>query len=60
MTNDHDSLTFVGAQRIAQQLRDHWAKRGHAISVSIEQITRKNGEVFHCVRSDLLNGLPRP
>jgi hypothetical protein len=58
----NDSLSYAGAESLAQKLRQYWLGRGYAIKTYIEAIeTRAVNEqatkVF-CVRSNLVNGLP--
>lgn len=59
-----DHLTYSGANALAQQIRDYWAKRGKTVRTSVvEQRSPKNlhdtTNTFYAVRSDMVGGLPR-
>jgi len=49
-----DSLTALGAQRTADQIRGVWARRGIAVNVWVETVDFPDRtEKLHVVRSDI-------
>lgn len=56
-----DYCEAAGASQLAQRLRRFWAERGHLVCVEIKptHTTHGSGRMIYCVRSDLINGLPR-
>lgn len=61
--NHFDTFTRDGACRIAAQIVCFWLGRGNSITVELVQdgIDRKFNDrrTIWCVRSNLINGLPR-
>lgn len=57
---DPDSLE--GQQRVAQTIKDYWAKRGHVVTTTIMPAKTARGEGgrrLWNVRSDMRDGYPR-
>jgi hypothetical protein len=59
-----DTLTMPGANALAQQIRDYWAKQGKKVrtEVIVARSPKQGGDMkgeLHCIRSDMLNGMPR-
>jgi hypothetical protein len=63
---EHNTLTHDGAQRLADKIRDVWARYGHDVRPVVEQISGNSGkgaatrvEAMFVVRLPTLhNGLP--
>lgn len=52
-------MTDIEQEKIqAETLRKYWAERGYLILTWMETAQVK-GEFVHCIKSDLVNGLPR-
>jgi hypothetical protein len=55
-----DCSTREGAEEIAALIRSVWKKAGHHIDVWVDEaVNIHNGTYAYCIRSELLNGLPR-
>lgn len=57
-----DTFTAEGARRIAAQVKAFWfGRRGKAVDVTIvrEELRTSHERALYCVRSNLMNGLPR-
>jgi hypothetical protein len=59
-----DTLTMPGAHALAQKIRDYWAKQGKTVKTTIvvQRSPKSGGDMkgeLHCIRSDMLNGMPR-
>lgn len=57
MRTDH--CTADGARALAERIRSYWKERGHYVEVGVETGVDRYGNYMPCVRSNLLNGLPR-
>lgn len=65
---EEDSFTLTGAERLADQISEHWHAQGFRIRVWVERSAmpvtstarRVQDRRQWVVRSDLKNGLPRP
>ena len=59
-----DTYTKAGAKALAEKIRSYWSARRKWVNVWTEEIQyeRSPGDTrsMHIVKSDLLNGLPRP
>lgn len=61
---ERDLSSHQGAAALARQIKTYWEKRGAAIETTVMKIgVNASGlatpSVFVCVRSNLINGLPR-
>lgn len=56
-----DFLTQGGAETLMRRIRLFWKERGYSVVLWVElvQYDRVNGHGAYCVRSDLVNGMPR-
>lgn len=53
-----DTLSLSGATELAERIQEHW--RGYPVGVRVEPIQKVDGAcIGYCVRSNLVNGLPR-
>lgn len=52
-----DTMTFAGAHDLAATIRMFWA--GHTVRVWVDAVSYADDRgPLHCVRSDLVDGLP--
>jgi hypothetical protein len=58
MARDGNTLAAAGAHSLAATIRAYWKNRGHTVDTRIEVIAIPKGDALHCVRSDLVGGLP--
>jgi hypothetical protein len=59
--SEPDNLEHVGAMRLRKAIKLYWTarlKRDDLVDVWIENIAMGDATIY-CVRSDLVNGLPR-
>lgn len=59
---DNDYCTPDGARRLKQRIEDFWRERGYAVDVKLVEagfVPAMRSARFD-VRSDLVNGFPRP
>jgi len=59
-----DWLTERGATDLAQQIKAYWAKHGKKVKTEVvtARSPKTGGDIkveMHCVRTDMINGLPR-
>ena len=57
-----DTFSEEGAKQVKERIEAYWAARGHKVQVFIEKkgfVPTLRG-VHWVVRSDLVNGMPRP
>jgi hypothetical protein len=59
-----DTLTMQGANALAQKIRAYWAAKGKTVKTTIvvQRSPKSGGDMkgeLHCVRSDMVNGMPR-
>ena len=59
-----DHLTLSGANALAKKIRDYWAAQGKKVKteVIVARSPKAGGDMkgeLHCIRSDMLNGMPR-
>jgi hypothetical protein len=47
------------AREAGEWLLAFWANRAYQIGISYERITVRNNSVLYCLRSDLVDGLPK-
>jgi hypothetical protein len=47
------------AREVGERICAYWQQRGYEIHVRVECVIGRNSRTMHCVRSDLINGLPR-
>jgi len=53
-----DTLSRIGAERIAAMIVDYWWRRGFDCVIRLEK-SNVLGDTYWVVRSDLVNGMPR-
>lgn len=59
----HDTMTEAGAASLARRIEEHWLARGCQISTWVEErrVQDRDRQIrIYSVRSDLVNGKPRP
>jgi hypothetical protein len=54
-----DSLTFTGANKLADQIRHYWRVRGYSVEVIVEDSSSPHRDNIWCVRSNMVNGHPQ-
>lgn len=54
-----DHLTRIAAFSLAARIRNAWAARGYEVDVWVESFRDGFNNSMHCVRSNLIDGLPR-
>jgi hypothetical protein len=61
-TDERDACTKAGADRIAKKIEAYWAARGRPVQTRIWNVGFVSATrcARHDVRSDMVNGLPRP
>lgn len=60
-----DWLTERGATELAQQIKVYWAAQGKKVKANVitARSPKTGGDIkaeMYCVRTDMINGLPRP
>ena len=55
-----DWLTKGAAIDLAALIEGYWAARGHKVRTRVEECGADRGKPIYSVRSDMLNGSPRP
>ena len=54
-----DSLTYTGANKLAEQIRDYWRNRGFSVEVIVEEASLGGQMRVFVIRSDMVNGQPQ-
>lgn len=58
-----DGFTRTGAEKLAQRIRDYWAKRGRVANIWVEPADEYTNSLrtaaWFVVRSDMVDGRPR-
>lgn len=59
MKPEHDTTSFVGAQRLANNIRYYWTIRGYDVAIRFEEMdgSRRQAGMIN-IRSDMINGMP--
>lgn len=54
-------MSAAGANGLAARIHAYWQKRGYTVRLRIETTNNavSSRDVLHCVRSDMIGGMPR-
>lgn len=54
-----DSLTYTGANKQAEEIRQYWRNRGFSVEVIVEEASLGGQMRVFVIRSDMVNGQPQ-